>query len=734
MKLCDYCLPRFLLFLAVACIFPVIAGAQSAALPVPTLPSININNVVNITNFGAVSSTVLTNTTAIQNAITQAATTNGGCTVEIPAGTYLSGPLTLKSGINLQIDSGATLQMLPMSKWPNANTTFINGSSIHNVEISGAGTIDGQGAAWWGPPTAGTRPNFIQFSSSSNILIQDVTLQNPPTFHIMIKNKNANITVQRITINTPGSSPNTDGFDISSTNVLIQNCYVSDGDDNVEIGGSDPAAEIMITNCTFGTGHGVSMGSITSGGVSNVVVVNCTFNNTDNGIRMKSDNDRGGIVQNLSYYNIGMTNIVYAPILIYSYYSSYGNPTTAGITPAVAASTTVASVSSTTPVWRNIVISNLTATAGQPGMIWSRTELPATNITLAKLNITASDSDSFDLYNVSRLQLVDSKINLPGGTKTFALFDAQVVFTNSSASASLVSLDGITTSSYGNIMAFYNSLVTLSNTNILNTGPLTLGASTFTVSNNLKLFPSTVLNFLLGTNTTKIVVATNLVLGGTINVTNGGGFTGGTYTLMTYGGNLSSNLLTLGTTPAGYTYSLNTNTAGQVNLIVVPPPPGVPTNLVASPTNLAINLTWSTSTNAASYNLKRSTTNGGTYFIIVNTAATNYTDTAVTNAVTYFYVVSATNSAGESANSLQASAAPLPSSLSTNINFQILSGQMQLSWPQDHLGWRLQIQTNDLSEGLGANWITVPNSTNVDQMNISLSPTNGSVFLRLVYP
>jgi hypothetical protein len=268
----------------------------------------------------------------------------------------------------------------------------------------------------------------------------------------------------------------------------------------------------------------------------------------------------------------------------------------------------------------------------------------------------------------------------------------------------------------------------------LNTGPLTLGASTFTVSNNLKLFPSTVLNFLLGTNTTKIVVATNLVLGGTINVTNGGGFTGGTYTLMTYGGNLSSNLLTLGTTPAGYTYSLNTNTAGQVNLIVVPPPPGVPTNLVASPTNLAINLTWSTSTNAASYNLKRSTTNGGTYFIIVNTAATNYTDTAVTNAVTYFYVVSATNSAGESANSLQASAAPLPSSLSTNINFQILSGQMQLSWPQDHLGWRLQIQTNDLSEGLGANWITVPNSTNVDQMNISLSPTNGSVFLRLVYP
>src|ERR1039458_10439955 len=87
------------------------------ALAVPTLPTINTNNVVNITNFGAVSSTTLTNTTAIQNAINAASaggTTNGlsGGTVEIPAGTYLSGPLTLANNINLQLDSGAILRML----------------------------------------------------------------------------------------------------------------------------------------------------------------------------------------------------------------------------------------------------------------------------------------------------------------------------------------------------------------------------------------------------------------------------------------------------------------------------------------------------------------------------------------------------------------------------------------------------------------------------------------------
>src|SRR5262249_11036390 len=90
----------------------------------PTIPAGNFN----ITNYGAVSSTTLTNTTAILNAISAAAgSANHGGTVEIPPGTYLSGPLTLKSSVNLQIDPGALLQMLPESKWPGS-TTFINGS------------------------------------------------------------------------------------------------------------------------------------------------------------------------------------------------------------------------------------------------------------------------------------------------------------------------------------------------------------------------------------------------------------------------------------------------------------------------------------------------------------------------------------------------------------------------------------------------------------------------------
>jgi hypothetical protein len=110
--------------------------------------------------------------------------------------------------------------------------------------------------------------------------------------------------------------------------------------------------------------------------------------------------------------------------------------------------------------------------------------------------------------------------------------------------------------------------------------------------------------------------------------------------------------------------------------------------------------------------------------------ATNYSDAMVTNAVIYYYVVTAV-AGSESPNSLQASATPLPSLTPTNIVLQASSSQLQLSWPQDHLGWHLQIQTNSLTAG---NWVNVPNSESTNQIFILINPTNGAVFLRLVYP
>jgi fibronectin type 3 domain-containing protein len=152
-------------------------------------------------------------------------------------------------------------------------------------------------------------------------------------------------------------------------------------------------------------------------------------------------------------------------------------------------------------------------------------------------------------------------------------------------------------------------------------------------------------------------------------------------------------------------------------------------------TNLQIILNWNAVSGASSYNLYRGTGNGGPYPTeFEGLATTNYIDNAVTNGTTYYYVVTAMVSEIESANSLPASAAPSPSNQPAPITAQVVSGSLRLSWPQDHLGWSLEIQTNALNAGLGANWFVVPGSTVTNQLSLPINPANPSVFLRLVSP
>ncbi len=746
----KHLLPALILSL-VTILFSLAKPAAAA----PALPSINTNNIVNITNFGAIGDGITTNTAAIQAAINAAAaggTTNGaaGGTVEFPAGTFLSGPITLKSSINLQLNSGAILRMLPFGKYPVTWTTnstgyfftaanFLSGTSIHDFEISGTGWIQGQGEPWW--PWANTngavRPIMIRLTSCNRTLIQSVTLSNSPEFHIAISGSSGNTTVQHVTIRANSSSDpvnpshNTDACDVSGTNILVQNNDISVGDDNFTCGGG--TSGMLITNNTYGNGHGCSIGSFTNPSVSNMTVINCTFTNTDAGLRIKTDRDRGGYVHEIAYYNLTMSNVKNA-ILIYTEYTNTVSAYRAldSISPAVAASYPSAPVASTTPRYRNITISNLTATSQSgraAGLIWGLPESSITNVTL--INVHLTDTRTFGIYDAKNVQIIDSTHTVSAGVNQYSFFNSDVTFSNSTPSSSIVTLDGATTNSIPNSFAFFNSTMTLKNTNALGfNSSVTLSASTFTISNNLALTPSNALSFVLGTNAATIAVIGNLAFGGTNNIIAGDGFTNGTYTLMTYTGTLSGNSPTLGATPPGYNYTIDTSTAGQVNLIVTPPGPAAPLGLIASPTNLSIALQWSASANASGYNLQRSLTNGGPYSILAGLPATNYSDTAVNPGVTYYYVVSATNSAGESADSLQASAVPLPSSISTNISFQSTGNQLDISWPVDHFGWRLQIQTNSLT---GTNWVDVPSSTLTNDIFVALDTTN-SEFLRLVFP
>ncbi len=158
-------------------------------------------------------------------------------------------------------------------------------------------------------------------------------------------------------------------------------------------------------------------------------------------------------------------------------------------------------------------------------------------------------------------------------------------------------------------------------------------------------------------------------------------------------------------------------------------PTGLAANAVASG---RVDLSWTGSVGATGYNLKRATVSGGAYTTIAtNLAGVAYTDAGLTNGMTYFYVVSATNSFGASANSTEASAHPV-STVSLPVNFAVNGNQLQLSWPMDHLGWRLEMQTNSLNSG--ASWLTVSNSSATNQVFVPIHPDGGSVFFRLVYP
>jgi hypothetical protein len=163
--------------------------------------------------------------------------------------------------------------------------------------------------------------------------------------------------------------------------------------------------------------------------------------------------------------------------------------------------------------------------------------------------------------------------------------------------------------------------------------------------------------------------------------------------------------------------------------------PPAPTGLTATNTaSTQINLAWNAAVGASGYNLKRSTLSGGPYLTIAtNLPYLNYSDTGLNTGAAYYYVVSAVNLFGESANSLEAGAQAV-STIPPQLNLVAGAGQIQLNWPADHLGWRLETQTNAIAAGLGTHWTTVPGSTQTNQIFMPINAATGGAFFRLVYP
>jgi sugar lactone lactonase YvrE len=303
----------------------------------------------------------------IQAALNSCSASNPGQAVELSVdgaghNAYITGPISMPSNVTLLVDPGvyvyfsrnaqdydkvagthtcgtvnsssATSSCLPLIEVPKTST---------NVGIMGYGKLDGRGGdalinaiapyagqSWWGlsaiANSGGSQqnPRFIQMDTgSSNITMYKITLRNSPLFHVSTTGAVSGFTAWDVKIVTPTSSRNTDGIDPGNvTNVTIARSWISDGDDNVAVGGSGttaPASNVSVINNHFFAGHGESIGSNTSAGISNILFDgNMSSGNAyagfgaasitpsdgnSTGLRIKSDNAAGGLVTGIQYSN-----------------------------------------------------------------------------------------------------------------------------------------------------------------------------------------------------------------------------------------------------------------------------------------------------------------------------------------------------------------------------------------------------------------------------------------------
>jgi polygalacturonase len=296
-------------------------------------------NIYNILDYGAKDDTTFKNTTAIQAAIN--ACTDGG-TVYIPKGIFVSGALFLKSNMTLYIEKDAVLKgavtpedYLPMilnrfEGWElktyasliNAGTLNRDGSyNVKNLRITGGGTISGGGkklgAAMWATGGERSRGRLICLMNCQDVSISNLTITEPPcwTIHYIYSDNVTCHDLKIITLNIR----NGDGIDPdSSTDSYIFNCTFDTGDDCIAIKSgknpegffvAKPTKNVRITDCDFIRGHGISIGSEMSGGVSDVLVQDCKAGALLNGMQIKGTKERGGYVRNVNVINCELLQI-----------------------------------------------------------------------------------------------------------------------------------------------------------------------------------------------------------------------------------------------------------------------------------------------------------------------------------------------------------------------------------------------------------------------------------------
>lgn len=384
----------------------------------PALPRIPERDFI-LTDFGAIGDGHTLNTDSFRKAI-HAVDQAGGGRLIVPKGIFRTGPFVLCSNLNLHLETGAMIQAPdtfealglpdPATLHSQAEASavktpdpLITGRHLHDVAITGSGTIDGSGAHWWAWSERASRaqpgrlvyrrPHLVTINGCERLHIADITLSNSSMFHLVPRDV-TDLTIERVKVRAPFNAPNTDAIDPGPvTNAWIHHCDIDTGDDDIVI--KSGGHNVLIEDCKIAHGHGISIGSETSVGVNHMLVRRCTFDGADNGIRIKSMRGAGGLVENIRYTEITMKDVA-NPITIQLNYVDNNRPNFKGDPRKI-------------PAIRDIMIDHVTATgARNAGIIIGLPDSPIKGLAMEDVSITAEtdlvirDADQPTLTRVTR--------------------------------------------------------------------------------------------------------------------------------------------------------------------------------------------------------------------------------------------------------------------------------------------------------------------------------------------
>jgi polygalacturonase len=324
----------------------ILAGIRAPTFPDRDFP---------VTDFGAVGDGTTDATEAFRAAVAACGGAGGGRVV-VPAGVFLTGPIHLRSNVDLHLEEGATVRFrrdpsayLPvvLTRWEGVElmnySPLVYAHGETNVAVTGNGTLDGQAGPqdWWswkgsghpqsqkpdrdrlfaqaeaGVPVAQRvygaghylRPSFVETYRCENVLIEGITIKGAPMW-VIHPVLSRNVIVRGVRVVSAG--PNNDGCDPeSSTDVLIEDSLFDTGDDCIAIKSgrnadgrrlAAPSERIVIRGCRMRAGHGgVTVGSEVSGSVRDVFVEKTEMSSPDleRGIRFKTNAVRGGVIENV---------------------------------------------------------------------------------------------------------------------------------------------------------------------------------------------------------------------------------------------------------------------------------------------------------------------------------------------------------------------------------------------------------------------------------------------------